>query len=262
MLAVVAITLSKASEQAMINRSDESIKLQNDVFIKTTEALTRIQSSTGVTEKRIEDIISGRVGDISERVANRAVNERLVTGRGRKELEEELKQSILKELLPASKTKEDTEEKTHKLEVVGKQYSKFRDLVTLGLANSENIKAEKIGDGSFSGKEEELVDGLYSANGVRFGVCTFTTNKEYNEEFRTAERFPAFLSGIYQEIGSGFFDRMFLAFDSEFDGENEFRTRIDESSKLIREDIVNKVAFVFGQPNEVVKRILETLPKN
>src|SRR6266851_9041264 len=37
-LAVAAITLGKASEQAMIRRSDESIRLQNEVFIKTTEA--------------------------------------------------------------------------------------------------------------------------------------------------------------------------------------------------------------------------------
>lgn len=51
-LAITAIALGRFSEQAIINRSDESIRLQNEVFQKTTEALQRIESSTGVTEKR------------------------------------------------------------------------------------------------------------------------------------------------------------------------------------------------------------------
>ena len=63
-LAITAIMLGKISENAMIQRSDESIKLQTDVFVKTIEALQAIKASTGVTQKRIEDIISGRVGDI------------------------------------------------------------------------------------------------------------------------------------------------------------------------------------------------------
>ena len=68
-LAISAILLGKFSEQAMIQRSDDSIRIQNEVFQKTTDALQRIESSTGVTEKRIEDIISGRVGDISYKIA-------------------------------------------------------------------------------------------------------------------------------------------------------------------------------------------------
>lgn len=66
-LAITAIALGKASEQAMIHRSDESIRLQNQIFTKTTDALARIESSTGVTERRVEDIISGRIGNISQR---------------------------------------------------------------------------------------------------------------------------------------------------------------------------------------------------
>ncbi len=65
-LAVSAIMLGKFSEDAIIRRSDESIRLQNDVFLKTTDALQRIESSTGVTEKRLEDIVSGRVGALSK----------------------------------------------------------------------------------------------------------------------------------------------------------------------------------------------------
>ena len=53
-LAISAISLGKVSEQAMIQRSDESIRLQNEVFLKTTEALQRIESSTGVTENELK----------------------------------------------------------------------------------------------------------------------------------------------------------------------------------------------------------------
>ncbi len=45
-LAIAAIALGRFSEQAIIDRSDESIRLQNAVFQKTTDALQRIESST------------------------------------------------------------------------------------------------------------------------------------------------------------------------------------------------------------------------
>jgi len=71
-LAISAIALGRSSERAVIDRSDESIRLQNEVFVRTNEALQRIEASTGVTEKRIEDIITGRVGDISQKIAGLA----------------------------------------------------------------------------------------------------------------------------------------------------------------------------------------------
>jgi len=92
-LAFAAINLGKNFEIILMNRSDESIRLQNDVYIKTTEALNRIESSTGVTEKRIEDIISGRAGDLSQKIA-----ESTKQGAGPKEIEEQIKQSFRESL--------------------------------------------------------------------------------------------------------------------------------------------------------------------
>lgn len=90
-LSVAAISLGKASEQAMIERSDESIRLQNEVFARTTDALQRIKSSTGVTEKRIEDIISGRAGAISDRIVDRLLETREVSTKNRKALERDIR---------------------------------------------------------------------------------------------------------------------------------------------------------------------------
>src|SRR5581483_10511264 len=44
-LAIAAIALGKISEHSIIRRSDESIRLQNEVFVRTTDALARIESS-------------------------------------------------------------------------------------------------------------------------------------------------------------------------------------------------------------------------
>lgn len=63
-LAIVAIMLSRSSEKAVIERSDESIRLQNEIYLKTIDTLERIELSTGITEKRIDDIVSGRVKTI------------------------------------------------------------------------------------------------------------------------------------------------------------------------------------------------------
>ena len=120
-LAISAITLGKSSEQAVIKRSDESIRLQNEVFTKTTEALQRIESSTGVTEKRIEDIISGRAGEISRELAEITIRDRKVLPDDARKLEENIRRSIMhsvteqsveeREALQKRREKEDIQEK-------------------------------------------------------------------------------------------------------------------------------------------------------
>ena len=73
-LALSAIALGKISEQSVL-RSDESIRLQNEVFVKTTEALQRIEASSGGIEKRIEDIISGVQEIFRKRLQKRKAQE-------------------------------------------------------------------------------------------------------------------------------------------------------------------------------------------
>lgn len=55
-LAITAIILSKSSEKTIIDRNDAGINLQQDIHLKTLETLKQIEVSTGVTEKRIDDI--------------------------------------------------------------------------------------------------------------------------------------------------------------------------------------------------------------
>ena len=100
-LAVITIVLSRFSEDALTQRSDEGIRLQTEVFAKTTEVLSRIQASTGVTEKRIEDIISGRYVIAQEVISKTLPESRLGMGKEQVDrLRDDLANSLKAELLP------------------------------------------------------------------------------------------------------------------------------------------------------------------
>jgi hypothetical protein len=100
-LALISINLSKLAEDALVRRSDEGIKIQNETFVRTSEVLGKIQTSTGVTERRIEDIIAGRTTSIAKEVVERSLPEsqtlvsREVVNRLKTEIAESLKTEIL-----------------------------------------------------------------------------------------------------------------------------------------------------------------------
>lgn len=81
-LAIITMFLSRQAEDALIKRSDEGIRLQTDVFVRTTEVLSTIQTSTGVTEKRLEDLITGRANIIAQEIIDKPF-------RGKSELDDE-----------------------------------------------------------------------------------------------------------------------------------------------------------------------------
>lgn len=260
-LAITAIALGKASERAMIERSDESIRLQNEVFLKTTDALQRIESSTGVTEKRIEDMISGRAGIISQEVAERALSDKLVSGPTRKQLEEEIRRSIMKEFSTATKKipKKFEDEQFKKFDEANMDYRKFQETILLGLANSTNLKAEKIGDGNYKSSKEGLVDGVFVSDGLKFAVSTFPTKEILKDGF--LHGFSAFIERLIHEISQGTFAGVFLAFDDGLTEDSEFNKQFKQAKTLFREDIADKLFMVSGSPEEMIKHILVTIGK-
>lgn len=258
-LAIAAITLGRTSEQAMIDRSDESIRLQNDIFIKTTDALQRIESSTGVTEKRIEDIISGRVGDISQRVAERAFADRRLTGGTQKELAEEIRESLLDEL-SAARMKEHTEaaKKRNKKEAEAADcYARFKDATLLALANHQNVKSEKIAEGSVVASKEGLVDGIFTTASVRFGVASFSAHELIREKY--LPYFTNYLTKLSLEISRGTFGKVFLVFEGELAEEDEFNQQFNQIKVLMQQEIADNLFLIFGSPSDISDRILETV---
>jgi hypothetical protein len=192
-LAIAAIGLGKFSEHAIMQRSDESIRLQNEVFQKTTDALQRIESSTGVTEKRIEDIISGRVGDLSQKIAKIATEQQEGEPKlGAQEIAEMVRRSIYGALREEGVFAGREEERRHMREAEdlrAKQKAEY-DAMTMrllrALSSRDDLRALKMGRGQIDATGEALYDGIYSTkDGKKLGVIDFS-NRAGPEMIRKA----------------------------------------------------------------------------
>lgn len=253
-LAITAISLGKASERAMIERSDESIRLQTEVFAKTTEALQRIESSTGVTEKRIEDIISGRAGAISDRVVDRLIEERSVKTKSRKALEMDVRQSVMQALSTEAKGKESEQEREAAKRIVEDRakFQKFTDDVLQHMGNYPDVHARKLGQGSFLGEGEDLCDGVFDINKRRIGVCTFMT-KGYLPSYEN-ELFEYFFK-LSKEIAKGTFEEVLLVFDDVVPEDSVFHKALHTLKDLAKEELFSKLIMLGGKPEDVNKRL-------
>lgn len=250
-LAVTAIALGKSSEQSVIKRSDESIRLQNEVFIKTTEALQRIEASTGVTEKRIEDIISGRVGDISHQIAEMATS----GGKRRpnaRELEEDIRRSLMKTISSANRDEERTrrEQRLEEEKIMHDRYQKAHQELLLGIGNRENVKMEKIGHGSVRNEGEELFDGIYSFEGRKIAISTFRDDSK-------PESIQEFISRGAHEISKGLIQKFVVVlFTDKEDGKRSEMVR--EQIALLKDDLSKNIQVVssnYESPLKVAKTI-------
>lgn len=160
-LAIAAIWMGKVTEIAIIQRSDESIRLQNEVFVRTTEALQRIEASTGVTEKRIEDIIQGRVGDISHKIAELATRRSGVL-RDPASLEDEIRSSILRGVRSDSSTEssKELEEQRKNAQERQRRYREYHQATLNAFVNLPGTKTLKVGDGQYRGTGFDLYDAV------------------------------------------------------------------------------------------------------
>jgi len=244
-LAIAAITLGKASEQAMIQRSDQSIRLQNEVFVKTTEALGRIESSTDVTEKRIEDIISGRAGELSRAIAERIANQ--PEAKDPKVLENEIRQSLLERLsLPRpvlSAEERAALEGEHERSQVA--YRKFQSDTLIALAKLDSVNAEKIGDGKFGSSGDDLVDGIINVNGERIAVSSLSAQEHVASNHIKA--FPAFLRLAAAEVNGGTFNHLLIVIDGPLDAASPYKGVFDSTMKILRPEIVSRIHVFEGE---------------
>jgi hypothetical protein len=251
-LAVVAINLSKSSEKAMTDRSDESIKLQNEVFSKTIEALGRIESSTGVTEKRIEDIISGRAGAIADRL----LSDRIVHRGDKQMLEEEIKASLRAEINQNSsieKQRRDEEDKKLR-EEAWQKYVAYKEKILIEFTNIPDSKALRISDGKFGGQNEELLDGLFLLNGKKIGVCTFSGEKIISHNFLRSE-LDEFINKLAIQISKKTFDIVLLIFDEESETTERYRQTLDRIKSLMKSEIADKIVLITSKVEELKDRI-------
>ena len=253
-LAVAAITLGKSSEQAVIKRSDESIRLQNEVFVRTTEALQRIEASTGVTEKRIEDIISGRVGDLSHRIAELATKGGGGLGKSVKELEEEIRESIMQSVKDEG-GKPSVEKMREKRQIRleerkrEEEYQSNHQKLLNAFANRDDLKEIKSGHGSINKAGDDLFDGIFSGENVRVGVSTFSNDAN-------SEWFKIYASNVAVELLSGNATHVYVVF---FDGCNK-QSQIEIMNTVkshLKEEIGMKIHILTVDPDKAEKVIGE-----
>lgn len=250
-LAITAISLGRASEQTMVERSDESIRLQNEVFVKTTEALGRIESSTGVTEKRIEDIIAGRAGAIAERLVEHGGS----GAQSKEDLEREIKESVRAELhssLILGTALEEDPKDAAKREEAWKSYIEFKDKVLFHASDLPSTKTRKIGRGKFSASGVELVDGVYEIPSGRLGICTFSVNPTIGGRFgATNGAFATFVDDLLAELASDVFHRAILVFDGQLEPDGGFQKQLDERFNVAKDELTTRVSVIAGDITEV-----------
>jgi hypothetical protein len=252
-LAIAAITLGKSSEHVMIERSDASIRLQNEVFAKTTEALTRIESSTGVTEKRIEDIISGRAGELSHAIAERLGGSGAAKGKTREMLEQEIKESLIGQLSEsrALEMRARSAEAKRDAEEAEKHYRKFQSDLLVAVASSQFGKCEKVGEGHFSGEGPDLFDSVITINGERIGISAFGAHH--------VVRLDEFIASTVQELAAGRFQRVIMAIDRAVKPDGRYRTILHDALVPMRPDLAERFELFDGADDAAIALVLKRL---
>ncbi|MGR5108890.1 hypothetical protein [Vibrio jasicida] len=258
-LAVAAISLGKVSEKSVIERSDESIRLQNEVFTKTTEALLRIESSTGVTEKRIEDIISGRVGDISHQVAEIASRHTKSTSpQDARKLEEAIRKEIMNEVKAESGESREfrlarRREREERERLAERQYQEGHDKILLGIGNQNSITIDKVGHGTI-GSEGANFDGLYTKGEKKFAVSTFRPSVDQNTVI-------SFLPHVVDELSSQGLEHAYFVFFTD-DEQGIDCDSMESASSFLKDDVLEKLTFInasLTEPESAINLIVETL---
>ncbi len=256
-LAIAAISLGRTSERTMVERSDESIRLQNEVFLKTTEALGRIESSTGITEKRIEDIIAGRAGAIAERL----VEHRRIGARSREDIEREIRQSVRAALPDHLRQEPDPkrEELDAKINEAWGNYLKFRQNILFHMSDHPSTKTRKIGFGNFNTSGDDLADGVFETPSGGIAVYTFATEPLLGDRFGAKGEFGNFIYSVLADLESDTFHRAFVVFDGNLDPDSPFTKQIQSQFSVAKNELVGRVDVVSGELPEVMETLSKAL---
>jgi len=190
-LAIITMILSRQAEDALTRRSDEGIRLQSDVFVKTNEVLSKIQASTGVTEKRIEDIISGRTNIIAQEVLEKSFpGKRDLSEKAIEKLKEDLAASLKSELLPFISTEprisierlEEMEKKQQERQKISEEWKEFRTTVVNAVQRAPGVQLISETEGNIIAEEpEEFWDAIFNIKGRKVGFDIHTV-RQYTEK--------------------------------------------------------------------------------
>ncbi len=246
-LAIAAINLGKSSEKIMIERNDKSIEQQNQIFTKTIEVLQRIESSTGVTEKRIEDIIAGRVGLIADKLSSKNI-------RDRDKIEQEITKSLTEKLTPEEeeirrRNKQEREDAISK-------YNEYHEGLLVSLSNSDKIKALKLGKhGAYSKEGEDMFDGIFEVKEKKIAISIFSDESIIENIFLYG--FTEFISKVSHEIDENKIEYFFYISNVQSKTSQKLIEQLEEATKLFKNELKNKIYILTGANNDLINSIHE-----
>lgn len=267
-LAIITMALSRQAEEALTRRSDEGIRLQNDVFVRTNEVLSRIQTSTGVTEKRIEDIISGRTAVIAQEVLDKSLH-----GKSRlssdvvERIKGELAESLRSELVPlVAAGPAATIQRLHEMEEAQKKrleasqrWSQYRKAVVEAVGKLRGAKLVCEAEGNVAADtQEDFWDAVFLADGKRIALDIHTgeqveapygTYRAWAENPKEAEVFANRIAWrAYQDN----LDAVFLVWNEDVSQEKGARS-VARALEVVKKDF--RLHILVGSAGEVFSSV-------
>lgn len=273
-LALIAVSITRKGEDALIRRSDEGIKLQNDAFVKTTEVLSQIRASTGVTEKRIEDIISGRSGVIAKEVVERSLpkQEAVLTKETTEKITKGIADSLKQELFalvsspPAAAEEKLTElaAKQTKTEEIEARWGVFRKSVVDALKGLSGVKVIRDKEGSVYGDDEaSFWDAVLQIGHKRVGLDVHIQEQvdarsgyfdwETNPNTRTK-----FVRRLTWRIAEDAIDFVFVVFDKNVWKQKGMEHMAGLLDRFNEGSSKSRIVRLTGDPQSIAKQIHST----
>jgi len=229
-----------------MNQTTEGRDLQNALFTRTIEVLARIESSSGINEKRIDDI-SRAVAELPRHTAQNR--------------EEEIRKIVRTNLLPDSSPSSSRVD-NRIAEEEYKNEENFKNKIVLGVANIRDINVEKIGEGDIEGRGDDLVDGIFSYSGKRFTVSTFyIRNPDQEISFVDDESFKSYLVNLGNRISEDAYVKCFLVFNKLQSNDTDFGAAYKQVTQLVDEKIRNGIEILVGSPEEILTDLGKKIEK-
>lgn len=270
-LAVVAIVISRKAEESLTRRSEEGIRLQNEVFLRTNEVLSKIQTSTGLTEKRLDDIITGRAGVIAQAALDKSLGmpEPILTKEMAQKIKEDLARSIKEELVPLISspasaieqilsTKE-AEQRTR--DEVNAKWRDFRESVVARLRQFPDVTFVSEAEGNVGSEDSSTFwDAVVSINDKRVSLDVHTKDQLavavgvylWRTDNRERSRYVRRLTWRIQQDELAL---TFVVFDEDVwqeEGTREVARLLDDFSER---DSKARVVRLFGDPDSLAEQI-------
>jgi hypothetical protein len=239
-LSITAIIWSRISEEILSRQSAKGTELQNEIHARTLEVLSSLQSSTGINEKRIEDI-AREIKDVTR-----------AGPRARKEIDE-----VLRTGFQPSTVNEELARKRHQAR---EEKQKYQDTVLHGVANIDKVQIKKIEEGLMDGEGEALVDGIFSLNEKQFSVSVFFNDSDAHlASYVDAESVKGYILKLANEISKGVFDKSFVVFNDKAPEAEDVISWLDSNRSILNDEIAKRLFIVHGNQEHIVSSIADKL---